>query len=1315
MAALFFAAAAVTSPTSEAADPDNYFYVGTGSQWSGKTAYSNPQAAINDARDWSASNGGAQAYVLVAVGEYVATSSFSLRTGVSVIGGFTGTESGLTPNNSQNGNPANVTNNTVFSGNDSVRVFSNSNIGVTATLQNVVITKGYTTATGGGMYNNNSSPTIMNCTFTGNEAANGGGMYNYGNSNATVTNCTFANNKATTSGGGVYNTGSSNVTVTNCTFTNNEATATGGGVYNTGSSNVAVTNCTFTNNKATSGGGGVYNYADSSATVTNCTFTGNEVTGNTAGFGWGGGMCNSGGSSIVTNCTFTNNKSIVGGGLMVSDPIVSIVTNCTFEGNEATDSGGGIRNNGYGNSTITNCIFNDNKAISGGGIYSNASFVSLITGCTFIGNEAMSLFNGGGGIYCGEGDNSGTVITNCTVINNTAPNYGGIFDGGRGGTKITNCIVVSNTGGEINSSVYTIFRSSVIGDKAYGSTGAMSTITPAPAALDFDDGRLRSSAAYAIKQGDYDQYTTYLAPVIAAINSAYGSSLTLANMCDIDGNKVVGPSNQVDIGALRYIGSGEDGDKFSPPAPPEPVVTAYSKGMPYVSGALTNAPVDISAHMGDISTMTGYPLLPQDYVKDILFAVSTDGIAYAPYTGPINVASDGAYTYYFRNYAAVAGPIVEMDVLIDMTIPTVSSVVPDGASVTLTTNTIGIAFSEAMDTGWAGTVTCDNGLTLAFSGWIDIDTVTYDITSGNLVPNTTYTVSISGFKDLAGNVMDADTSNTFTTVKASPNITLSADPAGGQTYPGDVTLTATLSGAYPSNSGRSVTFDVGGSTFTETTDAGGVATYTVTSPTPGTYDYGVSFASDPYNNSATANGIMGYVISKAVPTLSLTADPSTGQTYPGNVTLTATLSGAQPSNSGQSVTFDVGGSTFTETTDAGGVATHTVTSPTPGTYDYGVSFASDTYNNAATANGIIGYNVGKGTLTAGDFSFSPLIETYDSTSKTVTLSYNVDGIGVITIYYDGLTTAPTDAGTYMITIDVAEPVTGGGNYNAATNLSLGNFTINKAPITVEPDADQNKVYGDGDPPLTYAVTSGTLYGNDAFSGGLGRDPGEKVGFYGITQGDLTAGDNYDMTFMQGVFEILPRPSKDYYITSTADGGASISPEGTVTVSGGKNFTFFFAASSVTVDGNTLSAEEVAVGYYTFGNVNMNHSIDATGTSPRSVVHLYINVGEGGHAEYSVNGSPFTKYTSSVPVTEGSSLVLRAVADSGYAFKEWKEGGTVYNEAELIFSDVTASLDIGLVFVEDDGSGFPLWIAGAVIVLIIIVALAAVVFAGKGKV
>lgn len=77
------------------------------------------------------------------------------------------------------------------------------------------------------------------------------------------------------------------------------------------------------------------------------------------------------------------------------------------------------------------------------------------------------------------------------------------------------------------------------------------------------------------------------------------------------------------------------------------------------------------------------------------------------------------------------------------------------------------------------------------------------------------------------------------------------------------------------------------------------------------------------------------------------------------------------------------------------------------------------------------------------------------------------------------------------------------------------------PLTVTADAE-SKLYGDSDPPLTYRVTSGNLYGTDSLSGNLSRVSGENAGTYAIQQGSLAINANYSLTFVGNTFSISRR-------------------------------------------------------------------------------------------------------------------------------------------------------------------------------------------------
>ena len=85
----------------------------------------------------------------------------------------------------------------------------------------------------------------------------------------------------------------------------------------------------------------------------------------------------------------------------------------------------------------------------------------------------------------------------------------------------------------------------------------------------------------------------------------------------------------------------------------------------------------------------------------------------------------------------------------------------------------------------------------------------------------------------------------------------------------------------------------------------------------------------------------------------------------------------------------------------------------------------------------------------------------------------------------------------------------GNNYNisyAADNTGI----INQLAVTVTPDAGQFKVFGDADPTFTYTA-SPSLISPDVFTGALGRNAGETIGFYNYTLGTLSAGGNYSIS------------------------------------------------------------------------------------------------------------------------------------------------------------------------------------------------------------
>ncbi|WP_299158228.1 MBG domain-containing protein [uncultured Tenacibaculum sp.] len=121
-------------------------------------------------------------------------------------------------------------------------------------------------------------------------------------------------------------------------------------------------------------------------------------------------------------------------------------------------------------------------------------------------------------------------------------------------------------------------------------------------------------------------------------------------------------------------------------------------------------------------------------------------------------------------------------------------------------------------------------------------------------------------------------------------------------------------------------------------------------------------------------------------------------------------------------------------------------------------------------------------------------------------------------------TPGANAGNYAINQGT---LTAGSNYTITFNAF--DFTILPKPLLVNGNAGQSKIYGNTDPVLTYTLASGSLELGDNFTGVLTRTTGENIGNYTISQGTLTAGGNYIITFTSNDFEISQRA-----ITITAD-------------------------------------------------------------------------------------------------------------------------------------------------------------------------------------
>jgi surface protein len=227
------------------------------------------------------------------------------------------------------------------------------------------------------------------------------------------------------------------------------------------------------------------------------------------------------------------------------------------------------------------------------------------------------------------------------------------------------------------------------------------------------------------------------------------------------------------------------------------------------------------------------------------------------------------------------------------------------------------------------------------------------------------------------------------------------------------------------------------------------------------------------------------------------------------------------------------------------------------------------------------FNITKATLNIVADAKSKTYGTSDpALTYTVTGFANGDDHTVIT---GALTrTAGESIGTYAInqgTLAVS------GNYDIA--YTGADFNITKATLNIVADT-KSKTYGTSDPALTYTVT-GLVNGDTqaVLTGTLVRTAGETAGTYPITQGTLSAGNNYDIAFTGADFTIIETLAiADSSQTNVRCYGSS-DGSATVSISGG---TAPYSYSWSPNGGTAPTAAGLAAGTYTVTVTDANGSV-----------------------------------------------------------------------------------------------------------------------------
>ncbi len=271
--------------------------LGDGSSW--ENASSDLMLMVN--------NSNAGDFVWVAEGEYVGSalpnSSFEMKSGVTVLGGFPSLEMGRLENRNAKTFP------TILKAEGERRVLKSSPSIIEQTTWDGFVLQGgdIPQYKGGGAYLEDHS-VLRNCIIRHCHAAQGGGIYLF--NGGVVDHCLIENNSTVLSGGGVLI--NQNGLVQHCVVRSNQADNAGGvGVEIQGK----VLNCVISNNTATSSSGGLY--VSGNATVVNCTVVKNKAEGSI-------------GEQVLTNAKIYN--SVFWGNTPLMTQSETTVSDCAIEG-----------------------------------------------------------------------------------------------------------------------------------------------------------------------------------------------------------------------------------------------------------------------------------------------------------------------------------------------------------------------------------------------------------------------------------------------------------------------------------------------------------------------------------------------------------------------------------------------------------------------------------------------------------------------------------------------------------------------------------------------------------------------------------------------------------------------------------------------------------------------------------------------------------------------------------------------------------------------------------------------------------------------
>ena len=254
----------------------------------------------------------------------------------------------------------------------------------------------------------------------------------------------------------------------------------------------------------------------------------------------------------------------------------------------------------------------------------------------------------------------------------------------------------------------------------------------------------------------------------------------------------------------------------------------------------------------------------------------------------------------------------------------------------------------------------------------------------------------------------------------------------------------------------------------------------------------------------------------------------------------------------------------------------------PGAYRVTIVTDNNGSDYAAGESFVGVFSISPGNLTAANFQVTGLTtHDYDGSPKKATVAPNpgVEGVGAITVYYEGVgttsytrqTTAPTNAGSYKVSVDVAT----GDYYNGINNLVLGTLTIKKVNYTGTTTFTETVRSGQATTNKTLTLPTlpdGASYGTPTVGGTTALISAQSVSGATLTYSTTNQTDGTSATITIPVTDATNYNNYSIVVTVTAkdkeDAGVSISGAPTSKTYGDANFTLTATKSASAPDGGT---------------------------------------------------------------------------------------------------------------------------------------------------